>query len=451
MCSCQNLSRLRPITIALVLLDMENKPVIILLIEDNNAVAELIEDMINKGGRGAFSVHRENSLDKGVGYLKSNSSDIVLLDLSLPDSKGLDTLNAVHKEALYVPIVILTGMDDTTLAVKSLRYGAQDYLIKSEVTPVLLIRAVQYAIERSRVEKALAESRDELEERVKERTAELFKANERLKEEVGERKKKQIQLEEAYAELKKTQSQLIQAAKMQVVGTLASGVAHEVKNPLAIILQGAEFLDKKIDTNDTNVMMAVTSIKDAVERADRIIRGLLDFSSISRLNTQEEDLNALIDKCFLLLKHEFDKRRVKIVKSFGKLPRVPLDRNKIEQVFINIFMNAAYAMDKEGGELSVSTRVVESNGPDTEILNESVFSNYKGSIVLIEVTDTGGGIPKDIMERAFEPFFTTKRSRGGTGLGLAIVKNIIDTHRGMVYIDNVDGRGARVRIYLRTC
>ncbi|OPX28388.1 MAG: hypothetical protein B1H08_05975 [Candidatus Omnitrophica bacterium 4484_171] len=177
---------------------MENKPIKVLLIEDDSAVAQLIKEMLDKHSKGSLNVYWEDNLRKGMDYLKKNNSSVVLLDLSLPDSKGLNTLSAVHREAPYIPIVILTGLDDTALAVRSLQHGAQDYLIKSEVTPNLLIRAIQYAIERSRIEEALAKSRDELEERVRERTVELFEANEHLKSEIEERRKKQSQLQEAY-------------------------------------------------------------------------------------------------------------------------------------------------------------------------------------------------------------------------------------------------------------
>jgi len=428
---------------------MENKPIKVLLIEDDSVVAQLIKEMLDKHSKGSLNVYWEDNLRKGIDYLKKNNSNVVLLDLSLPDSKGLNTLSAVHREAPYTPIVILTGLDDTALAVRSLQHGAQDYLIKSEVTPNLLIRAIQYAIERSRIEEALAKSRDELEERVRERTVELFEANEHLKSEIEERRKKQSQLQEAYVKLKETQSQLIQAAKMQVVGVIASGIAHEVKNPLAIILQGAEFLDKKIYAKDTNINTAIASIKEAVERADRIIKGLLDFSSVSKLDMHKEDINSLIDKCVFLLKHEFDKRHIKVVRNFNNVPSVFIDKNKIEQVFVNIFMNAAYAMDKTGGELTITTRVLKLDEPDARYPDKEMFPSQADTVLLAEITDTGGGIPKDIMERIFEPFFTTNRSRGGAGLGLAIVKNIIDMHKGMIYISNVDRKGAKVRIYFR--
>ena len=431
---------------------MDNEPIKVLLIEDDTAVAQLIKEMLEAvskdGRRGTFNVHGENTLKKGIDYLKQDSTDVVLLDLSLPDSKGFNTLSVVRKEAVYIPVVILTGMDDTELAVKALQYGAQDYLIKSEVEPALLARAVQYAIERSRIEKAVIKSRDELEERVKERTAELFKTNELLKKEIEERKKKEKELQEAYVKLKEAQSQLIQAAKLQVVGTLASGVAHEVKNPLAIILQGVEFISKRINTKDKDVNMAAASIKEAVERADRIIRGLLDFSSVSNLNMQKADINSLIEKCVFLLKNEFDRRHIRVIKNFGEVPYVSIDRNKIEQVFINIFMNAAYAMEESGGELTINTFLINPGRTvPNETLREETVSSERKNTLAVEVTDTGGGIPKDIIERVFDPFFTTKRSRGGTGLGLAIVKNIIDMHKGEISIDNIKGKGARVRIY----
>lgn len=244
---------------------------------------------------------------------------------------------------------------------------------------------------------------------------------------VIKRKKAEEALRVAYHELKETQTQLIQVAKMQVVGGLASGVAHEVKNPLAIILQGVDYLSSKIKTADDNVSFALQNIHDAVKRADTIIKGLLDFSSISRMELKPQSLNSVLDNALLLLKNQFTRYHIHVIEDFGKdMPDIIIDKNRIEQVFINIFINAIQAMP-DGGTLTVRTFL-------------------KGSTLGVEVEDTGKGILEDILDKVFDPFFTTKRNIGGTGLGLSIVKNIIEMHKGTIKIENKKEGGVKVAV-----
>ncbi|MDD5077868.1 MAG: transporter substrate-binding domain-containing protein [Candidatus Omnitrophica bacterium] len=229
----------------------------------------------------------------------------------------------------------------------------------------------------------------------------------------------------AYAKLKETQEQLIQAAKMQVVGGLASGVAHEVKNPLTIIIQGVEYLERKIPP-DANIRMVFGNIKNAVGRADSIIRGLLDFSRVSKLEMTHEDVNLLCERCLALMKHQFDKERIRLVKELQPgIPGITVDKNKIEQVVINLLMNALQASSEEG-----------------RIILRTRFEEEEGEII-IEVEDSGSGISPEALNKLFDPFFTTKRGKGGTGLGLSVVKNIVEMHNGKIQIRNNDsGKGA---------
>ena len=257
------------------------------------------------------------------------------------------------------------------------------------------------------------------------RTAELSVSNEQLREEIKQHKK-------ACDDLTVAQDQLIQAAKMQVVGGLASGVAHEVKNPLTIILQGVEYLEKKISLDDKNVSYVFNNIKSAVERADNIIRGLLDFSRVSKLEMEKADINLLCEKSLSLLKHQFDKNHIQVVREMKSgIPAIEIDKNKIEQVLINLFMNAVQAMP-QGGKLLIKTYALG----DKE--------------VIVEIEDSGTGIPKDNLDKIFDPFFTTKRNQGGTGLGLSVVKSIIEMHNGKITIRNKEeGAGARVNLTFR--
>ena len=175
---------------------MDDRPIQVLLIEDNPGDARLIGEMLSEARDASFDVEYFKQLSVGLERLSSGGIDVILLDLSLPDSQGFETFSQVYAEASEVPTVVLTGLDDEVIGVRAVREGAQDYLVKGEVDGNLLVRAIRYAIERKRAEEALRKARDELEMRVEERTAELSRANEALWVEIAERR----QVEEALRE-----------------------------------------------------------------------------------------------------------------------------------------------------------------------------------------------------------------------------------------------------------
>ena len=285
-----------------------------------------------------------------------------------------------------------------------------------------------------------------------------------LEEDITERKRAEAQLKQANAELagretalrdalsnlKATQLQLIQAEKLESVGRLAAGVAHEVKNPLAIMLQGIHYLSKHLTTNGDNVTMALQDMDNAVKRADSVVRGLLDFSAPSELSLNTEELNFVVEQSLSLVRHELDKYHVNVVRELSEhLPAVRLDRNKIEQVFVNIFLNAVHAMP-DGGTLTIKTYTkrltkVAPNGGSRKADHFRIGQ----IVVMVEVEDTGTGIPKDKVSEVFDPFFTTKSTGKGTGLGLAVTKKIIDLHGGTINIGNRKEGGARVTIMFK--
>ncbi|MDO8971141.1 MAG: response regulator, partial [Saprospiraceae bacterium] len=184
-----------------------------LLIEDDLPVAELIAAMLRKTKDMAFEVTVAGDLQSGLRCLETNVIDAIFLDLTLPDSNGLETITKVQAKAPAVPIIVLTGIDDEALASHAVREGAQDYIVKGHVDITMLVRSVRYAVERKRAQEALRNARDELELRVQERTAELLRVNESLKKEIEERKHAERAAQVLNLKLKETQAQLIQAAK----------------------------------------------------------------------------------------------------------------------------------------------------------------------------------------------------------------------------------------------
>lgn len=259
-------------------------------------------------------------------------------------------------------------------------------------------------------------------------------------------------LQKSHEELKAAQMQLIQAEKMQSVGRLAAGVAHEVKNPLAILGMGIDYLGSAAGQNDPNVAAIIEDMRAAIRRADNIILGLLDFSAPRDLQLQALSLNEIIEQALVLTKHEQIGTLVTVERRLASgLPKISLDPNKIMQVFVNLFMNACQAMSG-GGTLTVTTQLktLQPGEIRTEAGSREAARFVLGEqVVVVYVDDTGPGIPEDKLPRVFDPFFTTKPTGEGTGLGLTVTRKIIELHGGHIAIANRPEGGARVTVWFK--
>ena len=291
--------------------------------------------------------------------------------------------------------------------------------------------------ERKRAERKLVEANVELVAMIRE----LARSEEALRKALAD-------LHVSHAELKATQLCLIQAGKMESVGVLAAGVAHEVKNPLQTILMGLAYLSKNITQNDPNLPMVLGDMRDAVKRADAIVRDLLYLSATRKLDIQSENLKEVIEHSLALVNYELTCARISVVREIATDASVRLDKAKMEQVFINLFMNAIHAMP-EGGVLTVSTAA--GSWRETALHPEGVSDRFNADdrVVVIEIRDNGVGIAEEKLSKIFEPFFTTKPTGVGTGLGLPITKQIIELHGGAIDIKPACDGGMRVRLMLK--
>lgn len=277
----------------------------------------------------------------------------------------------------------------------------------------------------------------------------LQQANAKLASRSDVLKKLVRQLHASHRELKETQLQLIQAAKLESVGTLAAGVAHEVKNPLQTIIMGLHFVSRKVPADDPDVALTVSDMREAVKRANSIIGDLLSFSAATVFQKKPENLHLIIDNSLRLLRNDLVSSNVAVVSNFARyLPAVEIDQRRIEQVLIIVVLNAIHAMPK-GGTLSVTTRALVVDREAS--LQALILRHFKPGdrVILIEVQDTGTGIPDSALPRVFDPFFTTKPVGVGTGLGLSIAKKIVDLHSGAIEIKNTPPRGVLVTVALK--
>ncbi|MDD5165766.1 MAG: ATP-binding protein [Candidatus Omnitrophica bacterium] len=272
-----------------------------------------------------------------------------------------------------------------------------------------------------------------------------------LLKEVTERKKAEDELKKAYIDLKEAQDQLIQAEKLNAVGQLASGVAHEVRNPLGIILQGINYLEKKMSPdkkNETAEIMAM--LKGSVQRADKIIAALLDFSRAASSDLKLEDINSILESSLNLVKARFKFDNIDVVTEIKEgLPMVLADKNKLEQVFINILLNAAQAMPG-GGKITIRSYAKELKETRDGIgKREEDHFRIGEKAVIVEIEDCGNGISEENLKKIFDPFFTTKGPGSGVGLGLSVTRNIIHMHKGLIYAESQLGKGTKVIIILK--
>ena len=238
---------------------------------------------------------------------------------------------------------------------------------------------------------------------------------------------------------------------MESVGRLAAGVAHEVKNPLAMIGMGLELLARHLPADDHKAMETIERMKRGIDRAKKIVRGLVDYSSDRRLEFQSHDPNKLVRGALDLVEYELKQAGIGI--SFTPdpdLPAVEADQTKVEQVLVNLFINAMHSMDGKG-TLDIRTELVSMDNvahDEGSRLRDRLRQGDR--MIKITVSDTGAGIPLEMLGKLFDPFFTTKSTGKGTGLGLTVSRKIAELHGGELVLANRDDRkGAIATLTLR--
>jgi two-component system NtrC family sensor kinase len=237
-------------------------------------------------------------------------------------------------------------------------------------------------------------------------------------------------VEERSQQLRKIQLQLMQSEKLASLGRLASGVAHEINSPLTGILTFSHLLMRKLKDNP-ELQKELELIVRETTRVSAIARGLLDFARESKPQKRPCNINDLILHTLSLVERQAVFQNIRIAKNLDpQVPIILLDANQIQQVFMNVLLNAADAMPQEG------TLTISSTYPAGD------------SFVQVKFTDTGCGIPEENLSRIFDPFFTTKAEKKGTGLGLAVSYGIIDRHRGRIEAQSEVGRGTTIAIHL---
>jgi PAS domain S-box-containing protein len=535
------------------------KVIRILLVEDSPTVAFHIKGLLALSKESVFEVEHTPDLQSSLEKIADESIDVVLLDLGLPDSYGLDTFVKMHERAPDAAVVVFTGVDDEEVAFEALRQGAQDYLVKGHVDSPILIRAIRYAIERKQAEVSLRESEEQhrtlleampdivykidaegyfkyvnpavtglgyqpeeligehfstivhpkdlasvsrgsvlpplqglytgmdsapklLDERrtgvrmTRDLTLRLIPKNwneendndlffgsltsygevtavghyalnkrtmvKQFAGTVGIIKdiSKRMQSEQEKASL---EAQLRQSQKMEAIGRLAGGVAHDMNNVLGAVMGSASALETEMQKDHPHYA-DVSNILSACRKGRDLTRDLLGFARKGKYVKETFSVNDVAEEARSLLERTIPKT-IKVVCELSEhLRMVEGDRSQIHHALMNVCINAADAMGSVG-----LLKITSQNTVMAQVLPKGGASGLPaGEYVEIAVTDTGTGMDEETLQKAFEPFFTTKPKGEGTGLGLSMVYGVMKNHGGKVTIESEKGVGTTVTFLL---
>ncbi len=382
------------------------RPLNVLIIDDSAPDALLILRELQRG-RYSPTWERVTSAEEMSVALELKAWDLVLSDYVLERFSAPEAFRLLQERALDLPFIVVAGSVGEEAAVEALRAGIHDYVVKDNLSRLVVT-----------VERELREA-------------------------------------SARGERRRLQEQLLISDRMVSVGQLAAGVAHEINNPLAAVMANLQFalqylseLDRELraarmgvpgqpgrPSREESVAQITSSLGDAFEAAERVRQIARDLKTFSWSAADERadpvDVERVLDSCLRMARNEIH-HRARLVKDYGNVPPVLGSESHLGQIFLNLIVNAAQAVPEgrsEANEIHVATRT-------------------RGSHVMVEIRDTGFGIPSEMMPRVFDPFFPSKPRGVGPGLGLAICRHIVSSVGGEIEVESAVGEGTTFRVAL---
>ncbi len=418
-----------------------NRPIKVLLTEDNTEHAELLERLLGFSEYPAFSVTTAASLAAAIGKLHGAPPDIVLLDLSLPDSEGVETFRKMNAAAPTVPIVVLSGISDVTLAIEMVQEGAQDYLVKGHVDTHLLLRSIQYAIERKRAHVAAQQMNAELEARVKERTLSLISVNEELQRQIGERRHAEEQIGNTNRQLTVALSELRTVQRSRAVSD-RSGVANrEIEEAFKRIQQHAELI-LRAPGMLANAEKVTEHVQQIVAAAEAGWKALRKPREAAEHTTHEESvpaaspfevvaLDALAERVIVLCTPKGGQQadaaaaKISFVRKAGRGVEIQGDPVQLREMLTHIVRNSISAIPRRG--------------------TITVGAEQQGNDAVLFVQDDGLGITETVRKRLLDPSAAEDRPDGWPS-GYGVIHEVVARHRGRLEIESRKGIGTTVRV-----
>ncbi|MEW6427949.1 MAG: response regulator [Thermodesulfobacteriota bacterium] len=407
----------------------------LLIVDDEPPIRQLLQRWLSQEGYRCLTAENgQEALDR----LDDQRVDLLLTDINMPVMTGIELISTARRSQRDLAIIMVTAVDDREIAMKALELGAFGYVLKPferlevllHVTNALRLRALE--MEHRRHHHGLVE---------------LFLERTRA-------------LKESYTRLEQMDIHLRRSEQLAGLGQLTAGIAHELNTPVAFVGGNCRHLEKyvgrlqdytaeleqlienscddngrqaahalrgafKIDFIAGDTASLFAEIREGIDRITELVHGVKDFSRLERPAKVEACINDIIDKA-LAISHNELKYKATVTREYGAIPPCRCFPRQLGQVFMNILVNAAQAIEKRG-EITIAT-------------------GEEAGIIRVAVTDTGCGIPEELLPRIFEPFFSSKEE--GTGLGLAISRDIVREHGGAIEADSRPGSGTTITVLL---
>ena len=422
------------------------KPLRALILEDRGSDVEL---MLHELRRAEFKVDWQ-AVDNEADYCAhlDPALDIILADYSLPQFSALRALQLLRERGLDIPFIVITGSISEEVAVECVLQGAADYLLKDRLAR--LGQAIEQALERKRLraerrqaEETLRESEARYKKLADSITDIFFALDKDLRFTYWNKATEALTgVLIDITEHKRLEEQFLQAQKMESVGRLAGGVAHDFNNLLTMINLYSDMALRSLEPSNP-LRQDLEEIHKAGDRAAQLTRQLLAFSRRQVLEMHTLNLNEVLQGLAKMLPRLIGEDVTLEMKPAPDLGNVRADPGQIEQVVVNLVVNARDAMP-DGGQLTLETANVTLDRPVLRRHPDVVVGDY----VMLAISDTGTGMTEEVKAHLFEPFFTTKGLGKGTGLGLATVYGIIKQHQGHIWVYSEPGLGSTFKIYL---